>query len=143
MFLVTSLAITTIKDLRFQTQSLASQTIVILDNQKAPRHPSFLLNYNSTSLSFPPSFSLLTLFLFLSLTLTPTLFLFLSLFLFISLSCMHVQAESASRKCRRDRPWTNFVAPHLSRKCGRALSIPHSVSQSIQGILKGEVSLYC
>jgi len=55
--------------------------ILILDNYKVPRHPSFLLNNNSTPLSLS-----LFLSLPLSLCLSPSLYLSFSLSLFLSLS---------------------------------------------------------
>jgi len=61
--------------------------ILILDNYKVPRHPSFLLNNNSTPLSLFVSLPLsLCLSPSLYLSFSSSLFLSLSLFLFISLS---------------------------------------------------------
>jgi hypothetical protein len=69
--------------------------------------PSLSLPFSSSfSLSLPPSFCL---------SLSPSLFLYLSASLSLSLTSLRERELHAQ----------------ASRKCGRALSIPHSVSQTV------------
>ncbi len=107
-----------------------------------PRHPLFLKNKNkatvfyislspsfkhtlslSSLFSFPPSFPLS---LTLSLSLSPSLFLYHPLSLSHTLSLFLSLSFSLSLSL-----WLTSGEEDASRKCRRALSIPHSVSQSV------------
>ncbi len=111
-----------------------------------PRHPSFLLKIKinikqpcssslSLSLHLPPS-HYLSFFISLSLSLSLPLFslsLFLSLPPSFSLSFYSLSlflSDRSERGRERGRGERELHA-HTSRKCGHALSIPHSFNQSV------------